>query len=54
MTGQGAYDAALATLEEGLALAEKVGDEVWRHRFLNTRGWLSIECGDLPRAFDFN
>ena len=47
---KGDYDAALINLEEGLALSEKVGDEVQRHRMLNSLGWLYIECGDLERA----
>ncbi len=54
LTGKGDYDAALATLEEGLALSEKVGDEVMCHRLLNCLGWLHIECGDLDRAIDLN
>jgi tetratricopeptide (TPR) repeat protein len=54
LAGKGDYDAALVTLEEGLALSEKVGDEVWRHRFLNNLGWLYIELGDLDRALDLN
>jgi tetratricopeptide (TPR) repeat protein len=54
LTGKGDYDAALATLEEGLALAKRVGDEVQRHRLLNSLGWLYIECGDLDRAVELN
>jgi class 3 adenylate cyclase/tetratricopeptide (TPR) repeat protein len=54
LIGKGDYDAALATLEEGLALSEKVGDEVWHHRFLNSLGWLYLELGDLDRALDLN
>jgi tetratricopeptide (TPR) repeat protein len=54
LTGKGDYDAALARFEEGLVLAEKVGNEVYRHRLLNSLGWLLIECGDLERAIDLN
>jgi class 3 adenylate cyclase/tetratricopeptide (TPR) repeat protein len=54
LTGKGDYDAALATLEEGLALSEKVGMEVQCHRMLNCLGWLHMECGDLDRAIDLN
>ena len=54
LTGKGDYDAALAMLEEGLALSEKVGNEVWHHRLLNSLGWLYIELGDLDRALDLN
>jgi class 3 adenylate cyclase/tetratricopeptide (TPR) repeat protein len=54
LIGKGHYDEALAVLEEGLALAEKVGAEIRWLRFLNTLGWLYSECGDLDRAFDLN
>jgi tetratricopeptide (TPR) repeat protein len=56
LTGKGNYDEALTVFEEGLALAEKVGDEVLRHypRLLNSLGWLYIELGDLDRALDLN
>jgi class 3 adenylate cyclase/tetratricopeptide (TPR) repeat protein len=54
LTGKGDYDEALARFEEGLVLSEKVGDEVWCHRLLNSLGWLLIECGDLERAIDLN
>jgi len=54
LTGKGDYDAALATLEEGLALSEKVGMEVQCHRMLNCLGWVYMECGDLDRAIDLN
>ena len=54
LTGKGDYDEALARFEEGLVLSEKVGDEIFRHRLLNSFGWLLIECGDLERAIDLN
>jgi tetratricopeptide (TPR) repeat protein len=54
LTGKGEYSEALARFEEGLVLSEKVGDEVLRHRLLNSFGWLLIECGDLERAIDLN
>lgn len=54
LIGKGDYDAALATLEEGLALSEKVGNEVQHHRMLNCLGWLYMECGDLDRGLDLN
>ena len=31
-----------------------MGDEVNRHRLLNSLGWLFIELGDLERAIDLN
>jgi tetratricopeptide (TPR) repeat protein len=54
LTGQGSYDEALAMFEEGLALAEKVGDANFSPRYLNSLGWLHIECGSLDRAGDLN
>ena len=54
LTGKGDYDEALAMLQEGLALSEKMGDEVLRHRLLNSLGWLHMELMDLDRALDFN
>jgi tetratricopeptide (TPR) repeat protein len=54
LTGRGDYDEARVTLEEGLALSEKVGDEVWGNKILNSLGWLYGECGDLERALDLN
>ena len=54
LTARGNYDAALQIFEEGLALSEKVGDEVNYHRLLNSLGWLYSELGDLDRALDLN
>jgi len=54
LTGKGEYRAALAAFEEGLALAERVGDENYTPRYLNSLGWLSFECGDLDRAIQLN
>jgi len=54
LIGKGDYDDALAVLQEGLALAEKVGDEVVRPRLLNCLGWLYTELGDFDRALDLN
>jgi class 3 adenylate cyclase/tetratricopeptide (TPR) repeat protein len=53
-TGQGAYDRALAVFDEGLTLAERVGDENYTPRYLNSIGWLHIECWDLDRAHELN
>jgi class 3 adenylate cyclase/tetratricopeptide (TPR) repeat protein len=52
--GLGNYEAALAALREGLAVAEKLGDEGFLCRFLNTLGWLHIECGDLDPGLELN
>jgi tetratricopeptide (TPR) repeat protein len=54
LTAAGHYDRAFAALGEGLALSEKIGDEVWHQRLLNARGWFHIETGDLAQAIDFN
>ena len=53
-TGQGDYEQALLTLNEGYVLSEKVGDEIWHNRILNSLGWLYGECGALEQAFDLN
>ena len=54
LTSHGRYDEAIAVFEEGLALAEKVGDENYTPRYLNSLGRLYFECGDLGRAEDLN
>src|SRR5262249_15380893 len=46
----GEHDRALAEFVEGLALAEKVGDDAYISRYLNTIGWMRIECGDLAEG----
>jgi class 3 adenylate cyclase/tetratricopeptide (TPR) repeat protein len=50
----GNYDLALTALEEGLALAEKIGDDAFITRFLNTLGWLRIDCGDFARGVELS
>ena len=50
LTGKGDYDEAFAAFTEGLALAERVGDEAIHHRLLNCLGWLYAELGDLDHA----
>ncbi len=47
-TGQ--YDRALTALTEGLALAEKIGDDAFIPRYLNTIGWARIEGGDFAEG----
>jgi tetratricopeptide (TPR) repeat protein len=54
LTGKGDYDQALAAFTEGLALAEKTGDETYRNRLLNTLGWLYAECGNFDDAIELN
>ena len=43
----GDHDRAVAALGEGLALAEKLGDDAFIPRFLNTLGFVRIDCGDF-------
>jgi len=50
----GRYDAAFETLREGLTLGEKIGDDAFIPRFLNTLGWLCIQCGDFARGIEFS
>ncbi len=54
LAGKGHYDQALTLLTEGLALAEKIGDEAFLPRYLNGLGWVHIECEDLERGIDFS
>jgi transcriptional regulator with AAA-type ATPase domain/tetratricopeptide (TPR) repeat protein len=54
LTAKGDYGTALVTFEEGLSLAEKVGDEAIHHRLLNSLGWLHAELGDLATAVELN
>jgi tetratricopeptide (TPR) repeat protein len=53
-TDLGDYDAALGALGEGLALAEKVGDDAYIPRFRNTVGWLRIDIGDFARGIELS
>jgi class 3 adenylate cyclase/tetratricopeptide (TPR) repeat protein len=46
----GDHDQALAALGEGFALAQKIGDEAFIPRYLNTIGWVRIECGDFAEG----
>jgi class 3 adenylate cyclase/tetratricopeptide (TPR) repeat protein len=50
----GNYDEALVSLEEGLALAEKIGDDAFIPRFQNSLGWLRIDCGDFARGVELS
>jgi tetratricopeptide (TPR) repeat protein len=54
LTAKGEYDEALSVFSEGVTLAEKVGDEIFRNRYLNCIGWLYTECGNLDHAIEFN
>ncbi len=54
LTGKGAYDAALNLFNEGLSLAEKLGDIAFIPRYMNGLGWLHLECQSLERGYDLN
>jgi tetratricopeptide (TPR) repeat protein len=50
----GDYDRALAEFADGLALAEKIGDDAYGARYLNTIGWVRIGCGDYGEGIAFS
>jgi len=50
----GEYDAALAALSEGLALAERIGDDSFIPRYQNTLGWMLLECGVIDRGMELS
>ena len=52
--GRGEYQRAIEVSREMLALAEKIGDEAFVTRFLNTLGWLHIDCGDVEAGARLN
>jgi tetratricopeptide (TPR) repeat protein len=54
LTAMGAHDPAFESFESALAVAEKLGDEIYRNRCLNSMGWLHAECGDFDGSIAFN
>ncbi|HEY7040653.1 MAG TPA: adenylate/guanylate cyclase domain-containing protein [Methylomirabilota bacterium] len=50
----GEYDAAFAVLSEGLAIAERIGDDAFIPRYQNTLGWMLMECGALDRGLELS
>jgi tetratricopeptide (TPR) repeat protein len=54
LAGAGDYDQARILLEDGLAQAEKIGDDAYIPRFLNTLGWVHLECEDLDRGLELS
>jgi DNA-binding NtrC family response regulator/tetratricopeptide (TPR) repeat protein len=54
LAGKGSFTEAITTFHEGLELSEKVGDEVFHHRLLNSLGWVHFELGDLDTAAELN
>jgi class 3 adenylate cyclase/tetratricopeptide (TPR) repeat protein len=53
-TEQGEYDKAFELYGESAALAQKIGEEFYYLRNLNSLGWLYLEVGDVKSALDFN
>ena len=53
-TDEGAYDKALEAFEESIALTQKIGDEHFYIRALNSLGWLYLSVGNVHRAIEFN
>ncbi len=51
---KGDHDEAMAIFNEGLTLAEKLGDEIFRNRFLNALGAVHADCGDIENAITLN
>jgi tetratricopeptide (TPR) repeat protein len=51
---RGLLTAAADTLEEGLRLAELLGDRFWLPRIANTRGWILTELCDSDNALRVN
>jgi transcriptional regulator with PAS, ATPase and Fis domain/tetratricopeptide (TPR) repeat protein len=45
---------ALAVLEDGYHLCDRIGDRAWKSRLLNTLGWCFAEIGDLQQAREHN
>jgi len=52
--GLGDYEGALGALREGLALAEKSGDEAYLARILNTLGGLHLDCQDFDPGIELS
>src|SRR5499426_2538505 len=52
--GKGEYTAALAGLQEALALSDRLGDKFFKCRVLNTLGWVHGELYNLEAAIRYN
>jgi DNA-binding CsgD family transcriptional regulator len=52
--GNGQYSEATAVLESAYADSERVADEFYRTRIMNTMGWIYGELQDFERAMDWN
>ena len=54
LSGKGAYDAALASLNDALSVSQKLGDKIFKCRILNTLGWIHGELYSLETAIEYN
>ena len=54
LSAKGAYDEGLRILNDGLALAEKMGDAGYVPRFVNTLGWLYIEVHEYELGAEYS
>src|SRR5215510_135826 len=52
--GKGEYAAALAGLQEALALSDRLGDKFFKCRVLNTLSWVHGELYNLEEAIRYN
>jgi tetratricopeptide (TPR) repeat protein len=52
--GQGEYAAALTSLQDALALSDRLGDKIIRCRVLNSLGWVYGEVYNLEAAIRYN
>jgi tetratricopeptide (TPR) repeat protein len=52
--GRGDYEAAIQCLQEGIALAARLGDRMWRCRDLNTLGWVYMDLCNWDLAVQYN
>jgi tetratricopeptide (TPR) repeat protein len=51
---RGDLSEAQRQLDQTDSLCEKIGDEVFHHRILNSRGWLAAEQGNLAEALEWS
>jgi tetratricopeptide (TPR) repeat protein len=52
--GKGEYAAALAMLQDALALSDRLGDKVYKCRVMNSLGWVYEEIYNLEAAIQYN
>ncbi|MEE8385783.1 MAG: AAA family ATPase, partial [Dehalococcoidia bacterium] len=52
--GHGRYNEASATLRDGIALCERMGDKSYQSRIWNTLGWVHGELCDWDKGIEYN